>query len=124
MNACPNCGAELKFDIQSQMLACPFCGAKVDPASYTEFGAAAEENHISVAEASSIEEGMAADVLHASQVVNTVQSGNEAPGSSILGPSGGAQGSGMLGPSGSFASSGGVGFAGGSFMSQGTGASG
>lgn len=124
MNACPNCGAELKFDIQSQMLACPFCGAKVDPASYTEFGAAAEENHISMAEASSIEEGMAADVLHASQVVNTVQSGNEASGSSILGPSGGAQGSGMLGPSGSFASSGGVGFAGGSFMSQGTGASG
>ena len=132
MNACPNCGAELKFDIQSQMLACPFCGAKVDPASYTEFGAAAEENHISMAEASSIEEGMAADVLHSSQVVNTVQSGYEQPGqnpyaqqgSGMLGPSQGTQGSGMLGPSGSFASSGGATFTGGNFMSQGTGAAG
>ena len=132
MNACPNCGAELKFDIQSQMLACPFCGAKVDPASYTDFGAAAEENHLSMAEASSLEEGMAADVLHTSQVVNTVQSGSGQPaqnaygqqGPGILGPSGGSQGSGILGPSGSFASSGGATFTGGNFMSQGTGASG
>ena len=120
MNACPNCGAELKFDIQSQMLACPFCGAKVDPASYTDFGAAAEENHLSMAEASSLEEGMAADVLHTSQVVNTVQSGSGQPaqnvygqqGPGILGPSGGSQGSGILGPSGSFASSGGATFPG------------
>ena len=75
---------------------------------------------------------MAAYVLHASQVVNTVQSGAGEPGQNaygqqgpgILGPSGGTQGSGMLGPSGSFASSGGATFAGGNFMSQGTGASG
>ena len=124
MNACPNCGAELKFDIQSQKLACPYCGAKINAASYTEFGAAAEESHVSLAEAAAAEEGMAQDVLHASQVVNTVQSGAgqpaqngpAGPGSGMLGPSGG-----NLGPSGSFASSG---AAGSSFMSQGSGVSG
>ena len=119
MNACPNCGAELKFDIASQKLACPFCGAKIDPSAYTEFGAAAEEVHVSMDAAAGTEEGIAQDVVQASPVIPETQNGYGQPaqGSGMLGPSGG-----NLGPSGSFASQGGV-PVGGGFMQQGTGVS-
>lgn len=115
MNACPNCGAELKFDIVSQKLACPFCGAMIDPSAYTDFGAAAEEVHVSADMAAPAEEGIAQDVVPASQVIPDSVS-NYAQGTGNLGPSGGA-----MGPSGSFAS---VGGAGTGFASQGSGVSG
>lgn len=33
MYECPGCGANLKFDIISQQMACAYCGIKVDPYS-------------------------------------------------------------------------------------------
>lgn len=43
MNACPSCGGELRFDIATQSLRCPFCEQKKDPRKYTQYGADAEE---------------------------------------------------------------------------------
>jgi DNA-directed RNA polymerase subunit RPC12/RpoP/F0F1-type ATP synthase assembly protein I len=34
MFQCPNCGGNVRFDIPSQMLACEYCGTKLDPYSY------------------------------------------------------------------------------------------
>lgn len=36
MYECPNCAANLKFDIASQMLTCEYCGTAVDPYSITK----------------------------------------------------------------------------------------
>lgn len=36
MYACPNCGGNLKFDIPSQQLACPYCNTTKDPYSFEE----------------------------------------------------------------------------------------
>ncbi|MBR3306190.1 MAG: hypothetical protein IKI75_02900 [Lachnospiraceae bacterium] len=45
MNACPNCGSELRFDIASQSLLCSFCGAKENPETFSAFGASADEHN-------------------------------------------------------------------------------
>lgn len=44
MNACLNCGAELRFDIRSQCLLCPSCGTKEQPQTYSAFGDYAYES--------------------------------------------------------------------------------
>jgi len=46
MNACVNCGSELKFDIASQCLLCPSCGTKEQPQTYSAFGDYAYENTV------------------------------------------------------------------------------
>lgn len=44
MNACPACGGEMRFDIATQSLRCPFCDQMKNPAKYTSFGTGAEEH--------------------------------------------------------------------------------
>ncbi|MCR5252073.1 MAG: hypothetical protein K6E50_15870 [Lachnospiraceae bacterium] len=43
MNACPECGGELFFDIKSQSLLCPYCSGKKAPGRFSDFGPAADE---------------------------------------------------------------------------------
>ena len=110
MNACPNCNAEMKFDIASQMLACPFCGAKVDPKTYTDFGAAAEEERISAVYAQK-EEGIAQDVAAPVQM-QYGPSAQQAGGNNAFSQAGGGIGGGFAGQG-----SGGYGSVSGSFAS-------
>lgn len=45
MYECPGCGANLKFDIVSQQMACAYCGQKVDPHSLQKDQDAEQEDH-------------------------------------------------------------------------------
>ena len=44
MYKCPNCGAELRFDIKTQKLMCDHCSTQVDPYDYKEDGEEAERS--------------------------------------------------------------------------------
>lgn len=44
MYACPNCGGELKFDIESQKLKCSYCQTLVDPYSFQDVRGAKERS--------------------------------------------------------------------------------
>ncbi|MCR5127392.1 MAG: hypothetical protein K6B69_04725 [Lachnospiraceae bacterium] len=43
MAICPECGGELRFDIATQSLRCPFCDQKKDPRKFTGYNTSAEE---------------------------------------------------------------------------------
>ncbi|MCR5249318.1 MAG: hypothetical protein K6E50_01785 [Lachnospiraceae bacterium] len=61
MNPCPNCGAEMTFDIASQMLKCPFCEGTVAPTAAAAGKAAEESHYVEYSEAPK-EDGIAMDV--------------------------------------------------------------
>ena len=61
MQVCPNCAAELQFDIATQQLKCPFCGGLFNPATVAA-GAAAEEQHYTSTEPVSAAEDQTLDV--------------------------------------------------------------
>ncbi|MBO6299287.1 MAG: hypothetical protein J6N53_10630 [Lachnospiraceae bacterium] len=44
MTTCPECGGELRFDITTQSLRCPFCDQKKDPQRFTGYNVNAEES--------------------------------------------------------------------------------